>query len=155
MATYLEINDVRLSIEEIAEKFGITDKVVRPALCQEVPAGTLRAIADDNEPFRGIDLELALPKEADTLSILLARAEQPDPDGEAEKPTVYLYGRGDEYVAFMPVDTRPDSEMEEEPEDTRITVSGDPGDEVQVFAENQYLSFINHPDPKVAECPFF
>jgi len=149
--TYLSINGTRLSIEEIAEKFGIQGKPVCPTLCQEVPAGIVRAVADNSEPFCGIDLELDLANVAGTVPILLARAEQPNPDGEVETPTVYLYGRGDEYVAFMQVDTRPDERVEEEPEDTRITISGNPGEEVKVFAENPYVRFNCCPDPRVGD----
>ena len=151
--TYLDINGVRLSIEEVAEKFGIPGKLARPSLCQEVPAGMLRVTADNNVPFCGVDVQLVLPAEAQSLPIKLCRAEQPNPDGEAEVPTVFLYGRGDSYVALMQVDTRPDEQEEEAPKNARITISGDPGDEVHVFAENQYVTFSFQPDPQ-NELPF-
>lgn len=127
MQTYITINGEKISLEDIAAKFGIKGPIKEAALCQEAPVGTFRAVADNGAPAVGIDLELVLPKAADSLPIMLARAEQEYPDEEPEVPTVYVYGRSDKYIAFMPVDTRPDAEVDEKFHDPRITVSGDPG----------------------------
>lgn len=156
MQTYITINGEKISLEDIAAKFGIKGPIKEAALCQEAPVGTFRAVADNGAPAVGIDLELVLPKAADSLPIMLARAEQEYPDEEPEVPTVYVYGRSDECIAFMPVDTRPDAEVDEKFHDPRITVSGDPGQTVQVFMENQHVSVNGFPDPwlKGKELPF-
>lgn len=156
MQTYIMINGEKISLEDIAVKFGITEPIKEAALCQEAPAGTFRAVAGNGAPATGIDLELVLPKAADSLPIMLARAEQENPDEEPETPTVYLYSRSEEYVAFMPMDVRTDTEVDEEFHDPRITVSGDPGQTVQVFLENRYATVNGFPDPwlKGKELPF-
>lgn len=111
----------------------------RLMLCQNVDAGTIQATAQNTcDEYPCVELQLQ-PKAEKADSILLARAEQ-EAQGDFP-PDVYLYGRGEGYIAKMPVDPRPGKELEaEELIQTDLLVSGDPDNVVRVEFENQYVS---------------
>lgn len=147
METYIKINNTKISLEDIAARFGILGSINKAAVCQEIPAGTLVATATGmiTDPNPAIDVDLVLPEEAESCPIGIAHVEQPYPDCKPEKVTAYLYGRGDEYIAYMHVDTRPDAEEEEDPIPPNITLSGNPGEVVQFAMENGYIEFCGNP----------
>ena len=147
METYIKINNTKISLEDIAAKFGITVPINKAAVCQEVPAGTLVATATGliTDPSPAIDVDLVLPEKADSLPIVITHIEQPYPDGKPETVTAFLYGRGDDYIAYMHVDTRPDAEEEEDPIPPNITISGNPGEVVRFSTENGYVQFCGNP----------
>lgn len=147
METYIKINNTKISLEDIAAKFGIPGPINKAAVCQEVSAGTLVATATGlmTDPYPAIDVELVLPEKAESCPIGIAHVEQPYPDGEPEDVTAYLYGRGDEYIAYVHVDTRPDAEEEEDPFPPNITLSGNPGEVVRFSTENVYVQFCGNP----------
>lgn len=147
METYIKINNTKISLEDIAAKFGIKESINKAAVCQKVPAGTLVATATGlmTDPYPAIDVELVLPEKAESCPIDIAHVEQPYPDGEPEDVTAYLYGRGNEYIAYMHVDSRPDAEEEEDPIPPNITLSGNPGEVVQLTMENGYIEFCGNP----------
>lgn len=146
METYIKINGAKIPLKDIAAKFGIHGPIEKAAVCQEVSAGTLVATATGlmTDPYPAIDVELVLPEEADSCPIGIARVEQPYPDDKPEDVTAYLYGRGDEYIAYMHVDARPDFEEEEHPLPPSITLSGNPGEVVQFSMENGYVEFCGN-----------
>lgn len=147
METYIKINNTKIPLEDIAAKFGIAEPINKAAVCQEVPAGTLVASATGlmTDPYPAIDVDLVLPEEADSCPISIVHVEQPYPDGKPEEVTAYLYGRGDEYIAYMRVDARPDAEEEEDPIPPNITISGNPGEVVRFSMENGYVQFCGNP----------
>lgn len=147
MRICVSINDVEIPLEEIAAKFGITGPINKASICQEVSAGTLVATATGlmTDPYPAIDVNLVLPEEAKSIPFTIAHIEQPYPDGKPEKVTAYLYGRGDDYIAYMHVDTRPDAEEEKNPIPPNITVSGNPGEVVRFSMENDYVQFCGNP----------
>lgn len=145
---YLLINGLRVDIRDVAEKvLGLQNGPDMPeghvpsvALCVDVDAGILVATPENSSnEYPCIELSLR-PRKQDEPEILLARAEQATQTA-AYKPTmpeVYLYGRGDSYIAAMPVDIRPDEIVEANGIENRILVSGDPGETVHVAFENRY-----------------
>ena len=147
METYIKINDTKIPLWAIVAELGIHGVIESVAVCQEVPAGTLVATATGlmTDPYPAIDVELVLPEKAESCPIGIAHVEQPYPDGEPEDVTAYLYGRGNEYIAYMHVDSRPDAEEEEDPIPPNITLSGNPGEVVQLTMENGYIEFRGNP----------
>lgn len=147
METYIKINNTKIPLRTIVTELGIHGVIESLAVCQEVPAGTLVATATGlmTDPYPAIDVDLVLPEEADSCPIGIAHVEQPYPDGKPEGVTAYLYGRGDDYIAYMHVDTRPDAEEEEGPIPPNITISGNPGEVVRFSTENGYIQFCGNP----------
>lgn len=121
--------------DEMLETSGITAQTVK--LCQTVRDGTIEATCEcSSDEYPCVELQLQ-PQGLTDDPIVLVRAEQQSKDGET--PNVYLYGRGDSYIAKMPVDPRPDNDLEEIVQ-TDLLVSGDPDCVVKVKLENQYVS---------------
>ena len=58
MESYIKINNTKISLEDIAAKFGIKESINKAAVCQKVPAGTLVATATGlmTDPYPAIDV---------------------------------------------------------------------------------------------------
>lgn len=131
--TFLVIGDQAISIEDIAAKFG-ADLTLYPyvVFCKRIGAGVLRASAVPGKTdYPSIDVDLALDN---GRLVPISITEQP----ENESVTTYVYGSGDEYVAYIRHDTRTLDEMEAGPRPTRVTVSGNPNEIVEIARENPY-----------------
>lgn len=131
--TFLVIGNKAIAIEDIAAKFG-ADPTLYPSVifCKRIGDGVLRASAVLGETdYPSIDVDLALD---DGRLIPLSVTEQP----ENEPVTTYVYGCNDEYVAYLHHDTRTLDEMKDDPRPTRITISGDPNEIVEIARENRY-----------------
>lgn len=128
--------------DEMLNTLGIDRSMM---LCQDVDSGTIQAtIQCSSDEYPCVELQLK-PKEPGDDTILVARVEEKAND-EDEPPKAYLYGRGESYIAIMPVDTRSDAEidaaLEEEGAMLRqdLMVSGDQDQEVHVTFENRFYS---------------
>lgn len=140
--TFLNINGRDFNLEELAKHLGITEiKDIR--LCQKVPAGTLVATTEhiDTSRYPGLAVELHLPDDAGTLPILISQTEQPARHEDGDQVRTYLYGRGDSYIGFMNIDTRPDDIELEDPRQPVIVASGDRDATVIVRPENNWVKY--------------
>jgi len=129
---YLDLGGRAISIEEIVAKFGIKD-ISDVTLCRRVGAGTLKASVDTcNTDFPSIEVDL-MKDDGDFVPVSITVQQPKD-----EPLTTYLYGRNREYVAYLRHDTRPCTEVEDSPRPTRVTVSGNPDEIVEIARENPY-----------------
>lgn len=129
-ACFIELGGHRISIEDVAAKFGI-DKtgIDEVALCRDIHGGVLKAMTSLYDMvYPGIDIEV----EAGGPSDIVVRVERPK--GEALR--TLLYGSGESYIAYTDRDLDSDG-----PGTDVIIASGDPGNEVIVKRENQYAHF--------------
>ena len=132
MATYLRIGGRQIGIAELAKMLGL----------QDIPSGTLVASAEPESggryPYIDVDFIRA---EMDSLSIPVFRAEQPVSEEEDRHVRGYLYGREDEYVAYMDVDTRSDAQVDDEGVVEPVIVASGvrAGSRTIVKQENQYV----------------
>lgn len=140
MRQYIRINDKKFSMEEIAEKLGITEPLYSVTLCQEVCSGTLCAqLPLAVEAYPGVELTFEFPEGASSESLSIARLEQDDPNLDVE-PQCFLYGRGDSYIAYMDVNTQTDAEFKAAPRDDTLVIGGDKNRALRVFRENNYIN---------------
>ena len=141
MATYLRIGGHQIGIAELAKMLGLKD-TGKVELCQDIPSGTLVASAEPESggryPYIDVDFIRA---EMDSLSIPVFRAEQPVSEEEDRHVRGYLYGREDEYVAYMDVDTRSDAQVDDEGVVEPVIVASGvrAGSRTIVKQENQYV----------------
>lgn len=142
MDTFLRINGTDISLRVLSANLGLGD-VKSIKLCQEIPAGTLTVSPDDcdTENYPGLDIALELPPDADTLPIMISRTEQEVSDEGSEPLRTFLYSRNESYIGYTDTDTRTDADFDEAPGTPVITASGDPGETVEVAAENDYVSY--------------
>lgn len=129
-ACAIELGGRRISIEDVAAKFGIDmSKAGDIALCRVIHSGVLKAMTNlCDTVYPGIDIEV----EAGGPSDIVVRVERPK--GEALR--TLLYGSGESYIAYTDRDLDNDG-----PGTDIIIASGDPGNEVIVKRENQYARF--------------
>lgn len=140
MKRYIRINDKEFSLEEIAEKLGVTEPLCSVTLCQEICSGTLCASMPlALEPYPGVELSFELPESAGTAPISVARLEQDDPNLDVE-PQCFLYGRGDSYIAYMDVNTQTDAELKAAPLDDTLVIGGDKSRKLRLFRENNFIN---------------
>lgn len=134
--TFLVIGDQTIAIEDIAAKFGANfTRYPTAILCKRIGAGVLKAravLGETDSP--SIDVSLALDS---GRLVPISFTEQPAME-EPKQVTTYVYGNNDEYVAYIHHDTREEDEIENDPRQTCVTVSGDPGEVVEIVRENQY-----------------
>lgn len=133
---YLEVNGMKVTYEDLAKALGVP-QIQSLLLCQDVASGTLAAQAGTEE-YPGIDLFLRLPEKSG-LDVLMARAEQPQDEPE---PKAYLYDVEAVYIAYTIADTRTAEEIEDSDAPRIVVVSGDRGQQVDVYAENPYVCFM-------------
>lgn len=154
---FLRINGQEFSFDEVARALGLDVspelEPVQVALCQRVDSGVLVAKGSffDHDDYPGIDLELQLPAEQDSMPIMISRTEQPRLEGESHNLRTFGYSRENEYFMFFDSDLRPDAEVDQEPRDQALTVSGDRWRSVEVFAENPYIEYKGYSAPALKE----
>lgn len=147
MDRFLRINGRAFSFDEVARALGLyvssESKTVQVELCQRVDSGILVAKGSffDHDDYPGIDLELQLPSEKDSMPVLISRTEQPHPEGEPHSLRTYGYTREDEYFMFFDSDIRPDDEVDVDMKAPVLTVSGNIYRPVEVFSENCYIQY--------------
>lgn len=150
---FLKVGEVTFSLEELyclvfdpdCEPENVTNEMLEtmgiaagPVLCLETRSGTMQATCQfSSDEYPCVELQLQPHAEGED-PILMARAEQ-QRDGE-ETPNIYLYGRGDSYIAKMPVDTRTMEELGDGIIQADLLVSGDTDCVVKVNLENQYVT---------------
>lgn len=135
--------DRELTSEELDEVI----KNTPVQLCLDTTVGTLIATPENAcDEYPCIELMLNTPVSGDP-PVLLARADHDETGSLAPitSPNVFLYGRGDSYIAYMPVDTRSDAAVEKDPHGPVIVASGDPDQKVVVQKENQYVEVRDVP----------
>ena len=150
---FIKIGEHEFTIEELIQKLGIEDikdhECCDVMLCQKVPDGYLAAISSDggeDNMAPGIDMELFLPEEKHSQSVLVARTEQEvASEGEECQPRVrtFLYQRShDGYVAYADTDARTDDEAEDDPEPAAVVVGGDGYEApVNLYYENRFVEY--------------
>lgn len=129
-ACFIELGGHRISIEDVAAKFGI-DKtgIDEVALCRDIHGGVLKAMTSLYDMvYPGIDIEV----KAGGPSDIVVRVERP----KGEDLRTLLYGSSESYIAYTDRDLDSDG-----PGTDIIIASGDPGNEVIVKRENQYAHF--------------
>ena len=153
---FLRINGKEFSFDKVAEALGLNPspnrEPVQVELCQRVDSGVLVAKGSffDHDNYPGIDLELQLPPEKDTLPIMISRTEQPRPEGEEHPIRTYGYSRDDEYFMFFDSDLRSDAQVDEKPISPAITISGNRDYSVDVSCENPYVNYKGYSAPSLA-----
>lgn len=146
---FILINGQAFSFEAVAQALGLNvDSATKPVemhLCQRIPDGVLVAKSEycGGDDYPGIDIELELPAEKDTLPILISRTEQPREEGEICAVRTFGYDRENEYFVHFDTDTRPDAVLDEaELQSPQVVVSGERHLPVEVIAENPFVSFV-------------
>lgn len=150
----IKIGNHEFTIAELIKKLNIEDSkdpdIVEVALCQKVPDGYIAAISCDGSEdnmFPGIDMELLLPEEKHSQSVIIARAEQKvmesDAEGGQTPARIYLYQRSqDSYVAYADYDARTDDEAEADPHPATVVVGGTgPMAPVSLYYENRFVEY--------------
>lgn len=144
---FIRINGQEFSFDEVAKALGlgVNSNIVpiKFELCQRVNGGILVAKgADfDYEDYPGIDIEYHLPKEKDSLPIMISRTEKPQFDDAEHTLRTFCYSREDEYFMYFDSDERPDKEVDERPISPSVVLSGSPNFSVDVTTENPYINY--------------
>lgn len=143
---FLRINGENYSLDTVVRALGVfipENESVQVSLCQRVDAGILvaKGAALDQDDYPGIDVELELSADKDSIPIMISRTEQPRPVEEEHALRTFCYDRTDEYFMCFDVDVRPDREVEEHYFPPELIVSGSPDNCVVVSCENQYVDF--------------
>lgn len=144
---FLRINGQEFSFDDVAKALGMeVSPHVQPVqveLCQRVDSGVLVAKGAyfDQDDYPGIDVELHLPAEKDSIPIIVSRTEQPQPDGEDHALRTFGYDRNNEYFMYFDTDLRPDAQVYEQMLRPSLTVAGNPGLDVDVMADNPYVNY--------------
>lgn len=155
MNRFIRVNGQDFSFDEVAKALGvelpegITDHQIQ--LCQRVKTGVLSAggsVSEDDE-YPNIEVELQLPKEMDSQPVLLTRTEQPIPEDEEHELRTFCYSRNDSYFMFFDADTRADREVDDLYISPSVVLSGNPGDNVRVYKENNFVQYQGLLSPEV------
>lgn len=147
MNRFLRINGQEFSFDDVVKALGIevspNIQPVQVELCQRVDSGVLVAKGAyfDQDDYPGIDVELHLPAEKDSIPIMVSRTEQPQPDGEDHALRTFGYDRNNEYFMYFDTDLRPDAQVDEQMLRPSLTVAGNPGLDVDVMADNPYVNY--------------
>lgn len=145
-SAFLRINGRDFSFEHVAKALGLSPrKEGEPfdvMFCQRVDAGVLAARSFGyGGDYPGIDIELQLPEQARSLPVMISRTEQPRSEGGDCGVRTYCYGRQDEYFMYFDADTRPDHEVDEHAMSPSVVIGGNPGCDVDIWAENNYIKY--------------
>lgn len=143
---FIRINGKDFSLDDVAKALGIqpeNDKPLEVDLCQRIDAGVLVARGSNigGDEYPGIDVELELPKEKDSLPVMLSRTEQPRPDGDVQNVRTFCFSRLDEYFMYFDADLRSDKEVDELAIPPHLCVAGNPGFNPVITADNRYVDF--------------
>lgn len=147
MDRFIRVNGRDFSFEEVAKALGLEVAShldpVQVHLCQRVDDGILVAKGAffDKDDYPGIDLELELPAEKDSLPVMISRCEQPRADGEARGLRNFCYSRADEYFMYFDVDTRADDVVDKEGVEATLVLSGSRSADVDVYEENSFIKY--------------
>lgn len=149
MDRFIRVNGQAFSFEDVAKALGVScDPLREPVqvhLCQRVNDGVLVAKGAffDNDSYPAIDLELELPKEKDSMPVMISKTEQPRVAGGYSDgyPGVrsFIYNREGEYFMYSDVDSRADEVVDRDGMEQRVMVSGCPACDVEVYQENPYV----------------
>ncbi len=141
MKQFIRINGKKFSLEELAEKLGLSGPVSMVSLCQKSASGILCADLPVcmNGSYPAVELTFEFPEGVNPTRLPVARLAQDEECASAE-PQCFLYGRGDSYIAFTDVNTQTDDEYEKDPQYNVLVVSGDRGDVLHLFRENSYIN---------------
>lgn len=147
---FIRVNGQEFSFDEVAKALGVSlpesqqDHTVQ--LCQRVNAGVLVAGGawGEPDPYPCIDVELHLAEEQNSDPILITKTEQPVQEDSPEALRTYCYSRYNEYFMYFDTDTRPDKYVDKETLLPSVAVSGGPYYNVEVTAEDPYVSFNSY-----------
>lgn len=147
MDRFIRVNGKEFSFEEVAKALGFEVAPhldpVQVHLCQQIEDGVLVAKGAffDKDDYPGMDVELELPEEKDSMPVIISRTEQPRLDTEERGVRTFCYNRENEYFMYFDVDTRTDDEVDKEIDVPSVVLSGSRLAEVDVYEENTFVRY--------------
>lgn len=141
---FIKIGDRVILATELCKLAGVEPKGgLQISVGERTPEGAFEAyvVLGDPADYPGVNVSFRSDKGD---GILLSRSEQDlsekDSDGKSPMHT-FLYGRGESYVAYTTHDVRSEEELGDGRLRTLVVASGDVDNVVDLYRENQYVSY--------------